>query len=383
VNQFRILMYSSYFPPEYSGAALQAIALSRHLRELGHQIEFVTQRWPGLARDDEVDGFRVTRLEPGRGSKHRELRLWWNLYRFLQSRRGEFDFLHSHGAYYKDAVVGPLARHFGMRSIVKASLADNDLRDLGRSVTGRIHRAMLRRVDACVAISRDLEAEFACGGIPAEQVRYMPNGVDVERFRPADAQERRQIRERLGLPRDRKLVLYVGVFDERKNIGWLIREWLAAGGFGLGAMLLAIGPQSRDDPDGRFKQGLLAEAQRQPELLRIGDKVDDVADYYRAADAFVMPSLCEGMPNAVLEAMSCGLPCVAANVSGTRELVDSGVTGFLFDSGVVETLREGLVKALSDEGASLGAAARARVEQDFALGQLAGRYEELYAQLLR
>ena len=99
MRRFRILMYSSYFPPEYSGAALQAIALAKQLRSRGHQIEFVTQRWPGLARVDEVEGFRVTRLESGRGNKHRELRLWWNLFRFLRRRRGDFDVLHSHGAY--------------------------------------------------------------------------------------------------------------------------------------------------------------------------------------------------------------------------------------------------------------------------------------------
>jgi glycosyltransferase involved in cell wall biosynthesis len=375
-------MYSSYFPPEYSGAALQAIALSRELRHLGHQVEFITQWWPGLAGDDVFDGFNVTRLEPGRGAKHRELRLWWNWYRFLQQRRGEFDVLHSHGAYYSNAIVGPLARLFGMRSIVKASLAENDLHGLGRSVTGRLHGAMLKRVDACIAISRDLEREFLEGGVSPGRVHFMSNGVDVDRFRPASQKERLDLRNKLGLPRDRRLVLYVGVFDKRKNIGWLVQEWLAAEGFGMGAVLVAVGPQSRDDPNGEFKRSLIAKAQSRPDLVWIGDQADEIADYYRVADVFVLPSLGEGMPNAVLEAMSCGLPCIAADVSGPRELIDDGVTGCLLRDHTADALRRGLASCLGDRGADMGAAGRVKIERDFSLRSLAQRYERLYRQLL-
>jgi glycosyltransferase involved in cell wall biosynthesis len=375
-------MYSSYFPPEYSGAALQAIALAKELRELGHRVEFITQQWPGLTADDAFDGFPVTRLRYGQGSRHRELRLWWNMYRFLQARRGEFDVLHSHGAYYSNAIVGPLANRFGMRSIVKASLADNDLHGAGRSLAGRLHQAMLKRVDACIAISRDLEQEFVAAGVPRERVHFMPNGVDVNKFQPPTPKERERLKAKLGLPLDRKVLLYVGVFDERKNIGWLIREWLAANGFDQSAILAAVGPQSRDDPEGLFRQGLVDEAARHPGLLRIFDKADNVADYYRAADVFVLPSLGEGMPNAVLEAMSCGLPCVAASVSGTRELIEEGVTGFLLHSHSTEELRAGLTQCLGDAGPGMGAVGRARVVSDFSLHSLAKRYEQLYGEIL-
>lgn len=382
VSHFRILMFSSYFPPEYSGAALQAVTLAKQLRQMGHYIEFVTQRWTGLSAEDEFEGFRVSRLECGRGDKHRELRLWWNLYRFLQRRHRDFDFLHTHGAYYRNAIVGPLARTFKLKSLAKASLADNDLRDLGQTLTGRIHLAMLRRVDACIAISQDLEREFIKGGVSAERVHYLPNCVDTERLLPADLHERQALRKRLGLPLDKKIVLYMGVFDDRKNVSWLIREWLHAEGFGLNALLLAVGPQSREDPDGCFKDALTKSALPYPDLLRIEGEVTQVSDYYRAADLFIMPSKSEGLPNAVLEAMACGLPCVAANVSGTRELVADGRTGCLFDPDDVAGLRAALQHGLGPAAEALGLAGRSRAEQCFSIRQLANRYVDLYRSLI-
>lgn len=383
MSRFRILMFSSYFPPEYSGAALQAVTLAQELRARGHDIEFVTQRWEDLPAEDEFEGFRVTRLQGGRGDKHRELRLWWNLYRFLQRRHRDFDFLHSHGAYYRNAIVGPLARAFKLKSLAKASLANSDLRDLGQTLTGRLHLAMLRRIDACLAVSRDLEREFVAGGVSAERVHYFPNCVDTERLSPADSHERQAVRQRYGLPLDKTIVLYMGVFDDRKNVGWLIREWLRAEGFGLNAMLLAVGPRSRDDPHGHFKDAMVQSALAHPDILRIEGEVTQVADYYRAADLFIMPSKSEGLPNAVLEAMACGLPCVAANVSGTRELVVDGQTGYLFDPDDVAGLRAGLQRGLGPAAQALGAAGRSRVEQCFSIGQLADRYVDLYRALIR
>ena len=383
MTRFRILMYSRYFPPEYSGAALQAISLAKELRKRGHHVEFVTQRWPGLAATGTVTGFPVTRLRSGGGSKHRELRLWWNLGRFLWRRRGDFDFLHTHGAYYTDSIVGLLGRWFGLKSLAKASLANNDLTDLGRrSLAGRIHQAMLGRIDACIAISRDLEREFIAGGVPAGHVHYLPNCVDVERFRPATPKEKAALRARLGLPSGRPIVLYVGVFDRRKNVAWLMRQWAESDAFETNALLLAIGPRSREDPDGSFKRALVNVAARHPDILRVGDHLEDVTDFYRAADVFVMPSRSEGLPNAVLEAMACGLPCIAADVSGTRELVTDGVTGYLFPLNDPHALQSALEKALGPDGTSLGAAARSRVERAFAIAGLVERYEALYSELL-
>lgn len=381
-RSLRILMYSTYFPPQYSGAAKQAIALARYLRERGHHVEFLTVRWAGLAAADTVDGFVVHRLSQGGGRRHREFRLWWNMLRFVVERRNDFDIIHTHGAYYTNSVVGPLSRLVGWRSIAKASLSENDLASVGRDFSGRIHARFLKMIDCCVAISRDLEKEFQDVGLAAHKVRYLPNGVNTERFRPAMPGEKDLLRCELGLPLDRPIALSIGVFDERKNIGWLMEEWVTAQAFGTDALLLAVGPQSREDADGSFLASLKRLAGDNGELLRIKEHVEDIEKYYRAADLFILPSHSEGMPNVVLEAMASGLPCVVTMVSGTEDLMTEGHTGFRFPSGDVAALKACLHRTLGDESAALGSNSRTLMEASYSLSRLAERYEALYRELM-
>jgi phosphatidylinositol alpha-1,6-mannosyltransferase len=376
-------MYTAYLDPEYSGAALQALTLARELRRRGHHVEFVTNRWPGLAETAVVDGFEVRRLEPGRLRKHREFRLWLNLARYVWQRRRDFDILHSHGAYYTHAFVGPLARLVGLKSVAKASLANDDLLGLrSGTLVGAIHRFMLHRVSACVAISRELVQEFRDGGIAPQRIHQLPNGVDLERFHPAPATQRTALRVRLGLPANRPVVLFVGVLDPRKNIRWLAEQWVAHDAFGTGALLLAVGPQGRDDPDGRLRGRLAALAAAHPERFALHDFHADVAPYYQCVDALVLPSYKEGLPNVVLEAMAAGLPCVAACASGSRELIVDGQTGCLYVPDDAAGLAQAVRRVLGPDGPAMGAAGRRAAEARYAIGSVADRYEALYDQLL-
>lgn len=378
----RILMYTAYFEPEYSGAALQALTLARELRRRGHHIEFVTNRWPGLEDAAVVDGFAVRRLEPGRMRKHREFRLWFNLARYCYARRHDFDVLHSHGAYFTNAFIGPLARLLGLKSLIKASLANDDLRGLSHSVVGRLHRSMLGHIDTHVAISLDLADEFRAGGLPAHRVHHVPNGVDTTRFHPVAPAERARLLADLNLPSDVPIALFAGVLDERKNILWLAERWCAEDAFGTGGLLVAVGPRSRDDCDGALRRRLAALAAANPRRFTLRDFCIDLTPYFGAASVLLLPSAKEGLPNVVLEAMACGLPCVAAAASGTRELIIDGVTGLTYPPDDVRALGSAVRKVLGACGTAMGRAARTLAEQRYAIGHVAGRYEALYAALM-
>jgi len=378
----RILMYTAYFDPEYSGAALQALTLARELRQRGHQVEFVTNRWPGLADQTVVDGFAVQRLEPGRLHKHREFRLWLNLARYCWARRKDFDVLHSHGAYFTNAFIGPLARVLGLKSLIKASLANDDLQGLQHPVVGWLHKQMLRRVDACVAISQELAQEFEAGGMRQAKIHHIPNGVDTERYRPAPAAEKASLRAHLGLPADRPLALYVGVLDQRKNILWLAEQWVAHAGFDTGALLLAVGPQGRDDPQAALRNQLTELARHHPEHFALHDFHADVTPYYQCADLLVLPSAKEGLPNVVLEAMACSLPCVAARASGSRELVVDGQTGHTYTPDDVADLASAVRQCLSSQSTLMGENARSLAKARYGISVVADQYERIYARLL-
>ncbi len=378
----RVLMYTAYLAPEYSGAALQALTLARELRRRGHHIEFVTNRWPGLSETAAVDGFAVQRLEPGRLRKHREFRLWFHLARYVWARRRDFDILHSHGAYYTHAFIGPLARVLGLKSVAKASLANDDLLDLSHYAVGTLHRLMLARINACVGTSKDLVEEFRAGGINPQKIHHLPNGVDTSRFQRLPAAQVSALRTRMGLPRDQPIVLYVGVLDQRKNILWLAEQWVTHDAFGTGALLLAVGPQGRDDPDGTLRTRLAELARTHPLRFVLRDFHADVVPYYQCADLLVLPSFKEGLPNVVLEAMACGLPCVAARASGSRELIVEGETGFTYAPNDTSGFASAVRSCLAPAAAGMGDNARRLADGRYSIRVITDRYEALYRQLL-
>lgn len=381
MKQFRIIMTARYLPPEYSGAAAQAFLLANRLRERGHSIEFVTQSWRGVHREYEVEGFKVTALKTNLAAKHGEFSLWHALLRYLWRRRNEFDILHAHGAYYTQAIVGPLARLLGKRSLVKASLADNDLKSLTDSSVAPLHRFFLDRVDAYVAISAELEAEFAAKGLKPERVYAIPNGVDMERFRPADGAEKRALAASLGISTDRPIGLFVGVFDKRKKIAWLMEQWIRTRAFDTGARLLAVGPTSRDDYGPALKRRLETLANAHPDLVTVQDFSPQVERYYRLADFFVFPSSNEGLPNAVLEAMACGLPCVATRISGSTDLIRDGETGATFGVENAEELATAIAGVQGEAGLTMGARARRFAQEGYDIRRIADRYQALYRRL--
>ncbi len=381
LNPVRILMFARYLPPEYSGAAAQAFLLAGQLRARGHHVEFATQSWNGQRRDYVVDGFPVTALAMQLRARHQEFSVWRSLAVHLWQRRHAVDILHGQGAYYTQSILGPFGRLLGKPTLVKASLSQNDLSSLSHSTIAPVHRRFLRLVDAYVAISEELQAEFAQKGLAAERVWHIPNGVDTGRFRPVDEQRRRELAAALDLPADRPIALFVGVFDERKRIAWLLREWVAANGFDTGVHLVAVGPTSRDSYGAALKQELHDLARAHPALLTVRDFSADIVRHYQAASLLLFPSLKEGLPNTVLEAMACGLPCVVARAPGSQELVHDGVNGATFAVDDTAELRDALQRVLPAL-APLGARSREIAVQHYAIGAIADRYEALYAHLL-
>ncbi|QQO52581.1 MAG: glycosyltransferase family 4 protein [Thiohalocapsa sp. PB-PSB1] len=377
----RVLMFARYLPPEYSGAAAQAFLLAERLRARGHHIEFTTHSWSGQRRDYVIEGFAVTALPMRVAARHQEFSIWHNLFKHLWQRRRHVDILHGHGAYYIQGILGPFGQLLGKPSLVKASMSQNDLLSLTCSTIAPVHRRFLKLVDAYVAISDDLNREFLEVGLAPERIWQIPNGVDSERFHPVDREQQRQIGAELGLPVDRPMALFVGVFDQRKRIAWLVQQWIANQGFGTGAHLVAVGPVSRDSYGKALSDELHAYARGHPDLVTIRDFTPRIKLYYQAATLLVFPSSKEGLPNTVLEAMACGLPCVVARAPGSRQLVEDGVNGALFAVDDADDLAQALGKVIGEESV-LGARSRQIAVAKYDIEKVADQYECLYDQLL-
>jgi phosphatidylinositol alpha-1,6-mannosyltransferase len=238
-------------------------------------------------------------------------------------------------------------------------------------------------------VLRGAAGVVAAGNYPAtEMVRVakrslptlvVPPGVDVDRFRPADAAERAKTRQQFGLDPDRPLVLGLSRLVPRKGFDVLID---AIARIDLDVHL-AIGGSGRDRErlERRVRQHRIEH--RVTFLGRVPD--DDLASLYAAADVFAM--LCradrwggleaEGFGVVFLEAAGCGVPSVAGRGGGSHEAVADGETGFVVPPRDVGSVRDALVRLLVDADlrARMGTAARRRAVEEF-------RYERVVERLL-
>jgi glycosyltransferase involved in cell wall biosynthesis len=172
------------------------------------------------------------------------------------------------------------------------------------------------------------------------------------------------------------LFLYVGRIAVEKRLDGFLRSFAAAlaeSKTEASFVLVGSGPQ----------EGLLRAEITQLGLegrAKLMAPCRDIAKLYGAADVFVLPSVSEGLSNALLEAMAAGLAVLASRVGGTKEAIEEGRTGLLFDPDDPEEERGGVIRLLTESGLALqlGRAARAEAERKYSIESVASRYMELY-----
>ncbi|GIW86851.1 MAG: glycosyl transferase [Isosphaeraceae bacterium] len=207
-----------------------------------------------------------------------------------------------------------------------------------------------------------------------DRLTVIPNGIDLERIDralPAD-------RLSLGLDPTGPIVLFVGRLDVQKGLSDLLEAWITVRQAFPQATLLLVG----DGPERQTLSRWLA-AHPGSRVRALGFR-PDVPSLMLLADLFVLPSLWEGMPNVVMEAMAARLPVVATRVEGTEDLVIDGQTGWLVPPRRPDLLAAAVRAALDDPEASRrrGALGRSRVEQQFSLDATVRAYESLWADVL-
>jgi UDP-glucose:(heptosyl)LPS alpha-1,3-glucosyltransferase len=217
-------------------------------------------------------------------------------------------------------------------------------------------------------VKREILADFS---VPPERIHTIYSGVDLARFHPRLRVHRGPVRERLGIHGEAPVFLYLGSGFQRKGLAQVLRALPRE------AWLLVVG---RDRREAVFRR--LANRLGITQRVRFLGPQREVAPWYGAADAFVLPTLYDPFPNVCLEAMAAGLPVITSTKSGAAELLSNGVTGFVCDALDLPALGEHL-QALCDSALArtMGQAARAVVE-DFPMVRTAERMTALYRTLL-
>jgi glycosyltransferase involved in cell wall biosynthesis len=386
----RIWMISYLAPPLYGGAGTQALRLAKGLQGRGISASILTARHsPGLPAQQSLVGVRIRYLPVLRAGRLRalsfSLAVAWHLYR----HRRLYDIIHIHGAYWRMLPLLLVAKLAGKRSIVKLTqMGTDDPSTIRRRQLGSVLLGAVAIADTVVATTDELAGSYAHAGLPSDRLVRIPNGVDTSVFSPVASEARRELRMNLGLPPGAPVVLFVGAVNWRKGADLLLAAWRSVqDGFPEATLVLA-GPISTDPrplgrPFAEYVRGYIAD-HVPPQRIRVLGQQAEVQCLYQAADVFVLPSRMEGLPNALLEAMSCGLPAVATAVGGAPEVIANHTTGVLVPPGDVDALSNAISHLLQHPGQAkrLGRAARQTIGIHFSMDAVVDQYAALYASMM-
>lgn len=351
------------------GAERQALLLAIGLRRRGWNMTVIALAGTGGEAVTTLhrDGIGYLSLEMRKGLV--DPRGWFRLLAWL--RRNKPDVVHAHLPH-----AAWMAR--ASRLVVKSPVIVDTIHS---AATGGFLRRLGHRLssslpDCVVAVSHAAaEAHLRADMANRHRLAVIPNGVDVGAWRP-DATNREALRNHLGLGSE-FVWLAAARLEPVKDFSTMLRAFVRLPGR---ARLLIAGAGAE-----RQNLELLAEQVGVAARVRFLGFVPDVGPLMQAADGFILTSLWEGLPVAVLEAAACELPQVATRVRGTCEAIEDGVTGLLAEPGDCAALAEAMSRMMAmpcEERKSMGVRARERVIQSFSLEGTLDRHESLYRELL-
>jgi glycosyltransferase involved in cell wall biosynthesis len=250
----------------------------------------------------------------------------------------------------------------------------NDPGPLVRWRYGRLYRSTFT---AFLANSPSAAAFLESVGVEPERIRLLPNGHDLEAYRqPVDRQE---VRRSLGVEADAQLIVYVGRLMPEKRVEDLIDALALIVPHWPDIRAIVVGSGSEFP---RLVQRI-DERKLNSHVKLLGER-DDIPSLLKSSDLFVFPSECEGSPNSVIEACLAGVPIVACDVPGVRDVVQHESTALLATTHNPQSLAANIERALGDRQAAQqrAAAAREQAESLYNINDVIARLSDLYDELL-
>ncbi|MDH7578548.1 MAG: glycosyltransferase [Bacillota bacterium] len=355
----------------YGGAETQLVRLATRLKTRGWEVKIVSMLPPAAYIEElKAAGIPVESLGMRRGVP--DPRALFRLGRILRHEWPQV--VHSHMVHAN--LLARLARVLAPIPVLVCTAHNINEGGRCRELAYRLTDFLC---DLTTQVSRaGLERYVRVGAVPEGKICFIPNGVDTERFSPAPEARARLWRE-LGL-NNAFAWLAVGRFEFQKDYPTMLRAFASVAEKHKNAILLVAG----QGPQRKEMEHLAKE-------LGIGERVRflgvrrDIPELMNAADAYVMSSLWEGMPMVLLEAGAVGLPVVATDVGGNREVVRDGGSGLLVPPGNPQILARAMLRMMelpAAERRKMGERGREHVVAHYSLEKVVDQWEALYRELL-
>lgn len=247
------------------------------------------------------------------------------------------DIIHTHG-FRPDFLV---QRYFGQYKQV-STLHNYPLYDYTRlygnfkgKVLAYLHMDCIKKIDEPIACSRSISEDYQDNN--KINIEYIQNGVDAGLFKPVSNELKLELRKKLNLPLDKKIFIGLGKQLKRKNNETIISAF--------GRQEIPENIEMFFAGEGPEYNNIKELSKNNPKIKLLGN-ITNVSEYLQASDFFISASLAEGLPNAVMEAMACGLPCILSDIRPHREIFEYNKSaGLFFESKNDQKLAE-LIKFL-------------------------------------
>jgi len=279
---------------------------------------------------------------------------------------------------YRANLYGRLAALLSGVPVKIISLHDNYRKDL-RLERRIVNKILLKATDKIVAVSESIRKDIIkYDGIDSSKILVIPNGIDTERFNPEG--NFADIRKGFSIKESDIVLGFVGRVVPAKGLEYLIDALPFLKKEFKNIKLLITGEGSTME---RLKKK--AKENNVHDSIIFTGKRRDIPDILSCTDIFVMPSVAEGLPNALLEAMAMGKPIVATEVGGIPEVIKNRHSGFLVPPRNPEALATAIKDLISNEqlAAKMGQAARHIVLDNFSIWSIAQKWQTLYLSILR
>jgi glycosyltransferase involved in cell wall biosynthesis len=379
-KQLGVCMTSVLFHPFAGGAEHQAERLATWLVQHGVPVMIITRHYDDLPFHEVYNGIEIYRMRMLKGKGLSALSFILGGVWTLLRHRKRFNIFYAHQIFSTTTVCWIGKRLLGHPLIVNLHRGgkEGDIQLLlrnPRSGQPRMERYK-RDVDAFVVISNEILEETRAQGVPEEKIHMLGNAVDPDIYKPANDAEKRQMRQRLGLPLDVPLVVIVARLHEIKGHRVLLDAWAKVP---EPAHLVIVGTGDLEEP---LKARVSTEM---PGRVTLTGKVPDPSPYLQAADAWTLPSFGEGLPVSMLEAMSSGLPVVVTAVGAMEELVHDDVNGYVVPVGDAAALATALTKITSDleKARHLGNYNRDLILKEYTMDHVGQSYLDLMEKLVK
>ncbi len=376
----RVVILTTYFRPIVGGVESNAERLARFLHASGIPVRVLTKRvTPLLADAEDMDGVPIERIGPwGDRSASGKWRMLPAVFRWLVGHAKDYD-----------VVCCVDYRGVGIAAIAARSVTSRPVVLQAQTPGGLEHTlfkwpviAVYRRADAFACISHGLEREARAAGVPAERIHFLPNAVDILRFRPARADEQRVLRRQLDIAEPCVVFLFVGRLSREKGLMDLMAAWHLARP--SNAILLVAGPDMVNHP---WNVGPAAREYVDQHALgasvRFLGSIADVASLLQAVDVVIQPSHFEALGLSAVEALASGVPVIASAVGGLLDFVIDGDNGKLCPPQDPEALSACIRLFAGDWAFRQRASARARasVIEQYDEQTVFSRFADLLGQL--